>query len=302
MSESDKTIRFFNRRSQTYEEEKIYGDAALRWAYYNPLGKLITKLIVKNPLVSKMYGWLMSRSNSRKKIQPFIDQYSVDTNEFLDPPDSFPHFNAFFYRELKPASRPIDEQEGSLVFPADGRHLALENVQNVDTIYAKGQELNIEQLLGEIPISQYLEGGSVLISRLCPVDYHRFHAPFSGIAMAPQMVGNSLFSVSPLALSQKIEYLANNRRWIIPFKLDEDKFAALVVIGATFVGSAEFTFEPGYVEKGQELGYFLFGGSCVVTVLPFGEVEIDARLLKESADGVESYDQMGRAFAHSRSL
>ena len=216
MKEATHTIRFYNRLSGQWEEENVYGEAALRWAYYNPIGKLITKLIIKNPIVSRFYGWLMNRSGSRKKIPAFIEQYAVDTTEFLEPPDSFPHFNAFFYRELKPESRPIDQSDFSLVFPADGRHLAIENIQKADTLYAKGQELDLEQLLGEMPFTQSIEGGSVLISRLCPVDYHRFHAPFSGVAMAPLMVGESLYSVSPLALSQKLDYLVNNRRWIIP--------------------------------------------------------------------------------------
>ena len=278
------------------EEEKIYGEASIRWAYYNPIGKIITRLIVKNPLISKLYGWWMDRSSSKKRIQPFIELYNVDTSEFLEPVESYPHFNAFFYRELKPESRPIDDRDFSLVFPADGRHLAIENVQLAKRFYAKGQELSIDELVGDMPFAQTLSGASVVISRLCPVDYHRFHAPFSGTAMAPLVIGNSLYSVNPLALSQNLDYLIQNRRWVIPFKLDDGKLAVVVVIGATFVGSAEFTYDPGFVEKGQELGFFLFGGSCVVTVLPHGKAMIDPSLLGQSREGVESYDKMGRPF------
>jgi phosphatidylserine decarboxylase len=232
MKQGTTQIRYFNRLSGTIEDENIYGEAALRWAYFNPIGKVITRLIVKNPLVSRLYGWLMDRPGSRKKIQPFIEQYNVDTGEFFEPADSFPHFNAFFYRKLKSESRPIDNHERGVVFPADGRHLAVENIQTADTFYAKGQRLQIEQLMAGTPLVHSFEGGSLLISRLCPVDYHRFHAPFSGEAMAPIMVGDSLYSVSPLALSQTLDFLVNNRRWIIPFKLESGKLAALAVIGA----------------------------------------------------------------------
>lgn len=296
MAEETQKVQYYNRLSEKLEEESIYGEGPLRWAYYNPIGKLITRLLIKNPIASRFYGWLMTRPGSRKKIKPFIEQYKVDVAEFLEPPESFSHFNDFFYRELKPESRPVDPDEGLVVFPADGRHLAYQNIQKADTIYAKGQEFNLEQFLGEMPLVHGLEGGTVLISRLCPVDYHRFHAPFSGVAMTPQMVGKSLYSVSPLALSQKLEYLTENRRWIIPFKLKDNQIAAVVVIGATFVGSADFTFEPGQVEKGQELGYFLFGGSCVATVLPPGYIELDESLAHQSQKGVESYDRMGRQF------
>lgn len=291
-----KHIRFYNRLSEKLEDEKIYGEAALRWAYFNPVGKLFTRLLVKNPLVSRFYGWRMNRAASRKKIEPFIQRFGINTDEFLEPVNRFPHFNAFFYRELKPEARPIDPHDFSVVFPADGRHLALENIQKADTIYAKGQRLDVEQLLGEMPFVHSVEGGSALISRLCPVDYHRFHAPFSGIAMAPLMMGNSLYSVNPLALSQKLEYLVNNRRWIIPFKLKKGRLAVVVVIGATFVGSVDFTYNPGFVSKGQELGYFRFGGSCVVTILPHGSILMDPGLVGQSREGIESYDQMGRPF------
>ncbi|MDA0348560.1 MAG: phosphatidylserine decarboxylase [Verrucomicrobia bacterium] len=296
MKEGITQIRYYNRLSGKIEDEKIYGEAALRWAYFNPVGKIITHFIVKNPLVSRLYGWLMDRPGSQKKIQPFLEQYKVDTGEFLEPADSFPHFNAFFYRKLKPESRPIDNHEVSVSFPADGRHLAVENIQTADTFYAKGQVFFIELLMVGTPYGHSFEGGSLLISRLCPVDYHRFHAPFSGEVMKPIMVGESLYSVSPLALSQKLDYLINNRRWIIPFKLESGKLAALVVIGATFVGSAEFTYNPGFVKKGQELGFFRFGGSCVVTAFPHGSVIIDPGLLEHSRQGMESYDKMGRPF------
>lgn len=296
MKEAIRKIRYFNRLSGQLEDERIYGEAPLRWAYFNPIGKLFTRLLLKNPFVSGLYGWWMDRPGSRKKIQPFIEKFNVDPSEFFEPPESYPHFNAFFYRELKPECRPVDSHDFSVVFPADGRHLAIENIQKADTIYAKGQRLDVEQLMGDMPFVQSVEGGSVLISRLCPVDYHRFHAPFSGIAMAPLMVGNSLYSVNPLALSQKLDYLVNNRRWIIPFKLKAGKLAVVVVIGATFVGSAEFTYNPGFVTKGQELGYFRFGGSCVVTVLPHGSILLDPGLVGQSREGIESYDQMGRPF------
>ena len=78
------------------EDEKIYGEGFLRWAYFNPIGRLITRLLIKNPLVSRLYGWRMDRAGSRKKIKPFIEQYKVDTNEFLETPRDLPPFQRVF--------------------------------------------------------------------------------------------------------------------------------------------------------------------------------------------------------------
>ena len=96
MKSATKIIRYFNRLTGELEDEKIYGEGFLRWAYFNPIGRLITRLLIKNPLVSRLYGWRMDRAGSRKKIKPFIEQYKVDTNEFLETPRDLPPFQRVF--------------------------------------------------------------------------------------------------------------------------------------------------------------------------------------------------------------
>ncbi|MBC9890166.1 MAG: phosphatidylserine decarboxylase [Opitutae bacterium] len=300
MAETIAPIRYYNRLSGNYEKEAIYGERSLRWAYYNPLGKLVLKLLVGQPFFSRWYGWLMDRPSSRKKIIPFIDRYGLEVGEFLHSPESFPHFNAFLYREMKRRARPVDEDPSSLVFPADARHRAYEEVQKGNLVYAKGQGFDLAELLGDAELAEELDGGAILISRLCPVDCHRFQSPVACIAGGPRPIEGSLFSVNPLALAQNYRYLTRNRRWVIEMKLDSERRWALVVIGATCVGSVEFTYRPGRLEKGSELGYFRFGGSCLITLMPKGMALFDEDLLRESQKGIESYDQMGRVFGVKR--
>ena len=296
MAETITRIRYYNRLSGKYEEETIYGERYLRWAYYNPLGKAVLKLLVVKPFFSRWYGWLMNRPFSRKKIIPFIHRYGLEVGEFLHAPESFLHFNAFFYRELKRRARSVDKDFRSLVFPADGRHRAYEEVQKGDPVHAKGQEFDLPGLLGDGELADELDGGAILISRLCPVDCHRFHAPVAGVAGEPRFIEGSLYSVNPLALARNLRYLTENRRWVIEMELGSGQRLALVVIGATCVGSVEFTYRPGRLPKGSELGYFRFGGSCLITLMPKGMALLDEVLLRESQNGVESYDQMGRVF------
>ncbi len=296
MAETKTQIRYYNRLSGKYDYETIYGEGYLRWAYFNPVGKIFLKLLIRNPLFSKFYGWLMNRSSSRKRIISFIEQYKLDVAEFLHSPESFPHFNGFFYRELKADARFVDDNSGSIVFPADGRHLAYEDVQKADTIFAKNQVFDLAGLLGDGGLADELAGGALLISRLCPVDCHRFHAPMEGSATPPRPIHGPLYSVNPLSLAQNLGYLTENRRWVIEMRLDSGQRWAVVVIGATCVGSVEFTYQPGRLEKGSELGYFSMGGSCLVTVVPRGIVKLDEGLVRQSKMGVESYDQMGRVF------
>ncbi len=298
MSESDKQIRFYNRLTGEMEEEAVYGETSIRLAYYNPIGKIVLKLLIKNPVFSRWYGKRMDKPGSRRKVLPFIRDYQVNVNEFQRSALEFETFNEFFYRKLKQEARPIDAADDAIVLPADGRHLGFQNICEADTIYAKGQKLSLDELLGGKEQAEAYYGSSLVISRLCPVDYHRFHFPIDGVAGEARLIEGPLYSVSPLALCQSIGYLINNRRWIIPVTRDEKVVAILVVIGATCVGSAEFTYKAGEaIQKGDEVGFFKFGGSCVVTLLPPGSARLDESLLEKTKAGIESYDKMGRVFA-----
>jgi len=288
-------VCFYDRLKGEECEEQIYGEASLRWAYFNPLGRVFLKLLIKNPAFSRFFGWRMSRPGSRNKIPGFVSDYGLDPDEFLEPIESYRHFNDFFYRKLKPEARPVDGEASSVVFPADGRHMLLPDIDAVDGIYAKGQRFSVESLLGDAELARTFKGGAALISRLCPVDYHRFHFPMGGEAAEPRLIRGPLYSVNPLALRQSMAYLTENKRWVIPMKTEAGFPVVVVVIGATCVGSADFTYDAGKpVVKGDECGFFSFGGSCLVTLYPKGKVDWDEGLVECSARGLESYDLVGR--------
>ena len=290
----DAPIEFYNRYSGEVETEAIYGEGFLRWAYGNPLGKLTVALAVKRLWFSRWYGRRMSHPRSRKKIEPFIERYAVDTAEFLEPVERFDTFNSFFYRKLKPGTRPIAKDASVAVFPADGRHLAIANVSAADTFYIKGQRFDLETFLHNKVLADEFKDGSLLISRLCPVDYHRFHFPVSGTPGTWSVLGNGLRSVSPLALRRRLAILWENRRVITEIDTESFGKALVVEIGATCVGGIHQTYTPGSpTGKGDEKGYFSFGGSCVATLYKKGAVRFDDDLLQHSAIGREVYAKMG---------
>lgn len=287
-------IKFFNRHSGEVETESVYGEGFLRWAYGNPLGRLTVALAVKRLWFSRWYGWRMDRPASREKVAPFIRDYEVDVAEFAAEPESYGTFNEFFYRTLKPSARPIAAGETVAAFPADGRHLAIADVSTADSFYIKGQRFDLAAFLGSDELAKEFEGGSMLISRLCPVDYHRYHFPVSGKAGAARILDGSLRSVSPLALRRKLSILWENRRMIT--EVESDAFGKMIVmeVGATCVGGMHSTFQAdSQVEKGADKGYFSFGGSCVTTVYKKGAIRFDDDLLEQAALGREVYAKMG---------
>ncbi len=236
----------------------------------------------------------MSKPESAIPIIKFIADYEINAFEFAKSPFDFKTFNEFFHRALKPETRPISPGANIAVFPADGRHLAFLDIDRADGFYVKGAKFSLEELLGDAELSSRLAGGSMLISRLCPSDYHRFHFPVAGIPAEAQLAGGSLYSVNPIALRRNIQYLVRNKRYVT--KVDSSLFGtvAMVEVGATNVGSIVEGFVPGRpVLKGEEKGFFAFGGSCVITIFGRSRIVFDADIVNQSAAHIETYARMG---------
>ncbi|MCP5536533.1 MAG: phosphatidylserine decarboxylase [Akkermansiaceae bacterium] len=293
-----KDIQFYNRYTGQLETEQVYGESFLKWAYGNPLGKLALHSFVKRPAFSRWYGKRMDHPATRSKVGPFIDDYALDPSEFADAPDRFSTFNEFFYRKLKPGARPI--ADSAVVFPADGRHLGFANIDDIPGFFVKGQRFDIHQLIDDPGLSARYAGGTLVLSRLCPVDYHRFHFPVSGKAGATRLINGPLFSVSPIALARNLAYVWQNKRTVTRIITETMGTVLMLEIGATCVGSILQTYDPDqHVNKGDEKGYFAFGGSSTITVFEPGKVKLADDLLDNSAQQTETYARMGDTMGSS---
>lgn len=293
---SAEPIRYFHRTKQVVETEQVYGGDWLRWTYGTGLGRFALNALVKRAVASRYYGWKMSQRSSAYRVLPFIVDYNLDVDEFAKKPYSFKSFNEFFSRALKPGARPIAAGDRVAVLPADGRHLAFPNVDAAEGFYAKGQKFDLRSFLGSEELGREFAGGSLLISRLCPVDYHRFHFPVAGTPGEPRLINGFLYSVSPIALRRNLAYLWENKRVVTLVESPVFGKVAVCEIGATMVGSILQTHVPGRaVPKGEEKGLFKFGGSCVVTIFQPGKIKLDADLVQHSAAGLEVYARMGES-------
>ncbi len=289
-------IRYYHRAKRTIETEQVFGEGWLRWAYENPVGRASTELLVKRALLSRIYGWRMNRRFSAQQILPFISQYDLDVDEFAKSPFAYRSFNDFFFRALKEGARPVAApgNDRVAVLPADGRHLAFQNVDGAEGFYAKGQRFDLGAFLGDTALARDYAGGSLLISRLCPVDYHRFHFPVAGTPGEPRLLNGWLYSVSPIALRRNLAYLWENKRMLTLVETAHFGRVAIVEIGATMVGSIRQTHVAGKpVAKGDEKGLFRFGGSCVVTIFAPGRIRFDADLVEQSSRQLETYARVG---------
>jgi phosphatidylserine decarboxylase len=285
-------IKYRNRETGEIEVEKVYGEGFLKWAYGNPLGKIALHSFVKKPFFSKWYGKRMDAPATTSKIAPFLETYGLDPSDFEKTPDQFTSFNDFFYRKLKPEARPI--ADSPVVLPADGRHFGFQKASSIESVFVKGQRFDLPSLLGSEELAARYQDGPLILSRLCPVDYHRFHFPCEGTPGETRVLNGPLFSVSPIALRKNLSYLWENKRTLT--KLDTPDLGTVICmeIGATCVGSIQQTFQAGKpVRKGDEKGYFAFGGSSTLLLFEPGKVTLSDDLATAGSEAIELYAKMG---------
>lgn len=294
-------MKYLDRTTRLEKTEKVYGGFFIRLLYSDHflsrlLGALIVPLISRFSFPSALYGALQKTSWSRSKIKPFINKFHVDVTEFQDPVSSFGSFNDFFIRKLKPSSRPIAADKRVAILPADARYLVFPNIDQSQGFFVKGKKFSLKSLLQDEKLAAQFSHGSMVVARLAPVDYHRFHFPCDGIPSKPELIQGHLYSVNPMALKKHSEILAENKRMITQFKTEQFGPILYIDVGATYVGTIHQTFTPHIMQKkGAEKGYFSFGGSCLILLFRPGTIEFDADLVAASSRSIEVLGKMGQS-------
>jgi phosphatidylserine decarboxylase len=267
-------IQFHNRSSNRVETEKVYGSQFVDLAYQNPIGLFLTNTLFVKPWFSKIIGAYEDSKSSISKIAPFIQQYAINMDDY--EVQDFQSFNEFFIRKFKTGKREFNASQNVFSAGAEARYLAFENISANTRVRVKGIEVSISELFGQDSeaqkLAQEFDGGTVVIARLCPVDYHRFHFPLNGKVLHQYRVAGLLHSVNPVALKAEPDVFLKNERQVCILENATFGKVAMIEVGALGVGKivqsyATNNFVGSTFEKGDEKGYFLFGGSTVIWVL-----------------------------------
>ena len=289
-----KKIEYIERKTGEIKVEKVPGEKYLKFLYYNPLGELPLNLVVKKKFLTEYYGKKMDKPESVKKIPSFIEQADINIAEAKKRVEEFKSFNDFFYRELKEGARTIDYRENVLASPADGKILAFENLDIEKEFYIKGDKFTLEEFFADKGLANKYKDGVFMIIRLAPIDYHRFHFPADGEISESKLIDGVYYSVSTHAIKKNFRILCENKREYSILKTEKFGDIAMFEVGATMVGGIKQSYKSNsYVKKGEEKGYFYFGGSTCVLVFERGKVKIDEDLLENTKKGIETKVYMG---------
>eukprot|EP00873_Tetraselmis_striata_P036373 jgi/Tetstr1/456637/TSEL_043339.t1 len=275
---------------------------AMRNLYQSPFGRgMMATGAPQKALkeLSESKGKYMDSRESIADIPGFLKSFAgnVNIDEAAQPIETYKTFNEFFYRKLKPGARPIAAASDCtvLVSAADCRLMVFESVDDATRLWIKGKHFSIKGLLGDADekLAQVFQGGSMAVFRLAPQDYHRFHFPVSGTLLSATPVPGHLYTVNPIAVNAT-DIFTVNKRTVCIIKSPIFGKVAFVCIGATLVGSIVLTAEVGKTfAKGDEMGYFAFGGSTTIALFQGGRVAYDEDLLKHSNQSLETLVKMG---------
>lgn len=299
MGIESKQIQVVDRKRKETFIEKVYGDDVMKVFYGHPAGLAVTSRILTNRFLSQLYGAYNDSAASKHKIEDFVEALGIDVSECSKDLVEYVSFNDFFARKLRPSARPVAQEDKAIASPGDGRLLVFPKIDETTLSYVKWAPIELFELFNRNQeLTEKYRNGSALVLRLCPADYHRFHFPVSGKVGITKTVPGLLHSVSPYALEQGLPVYCLNKRTLCELKSPEVGHVLMMEVGALFVGSIVQTYRAGtQVQRGDEKGYFKFGGSTCVLFFEQGAVQFDEDIIKNSAAGLETLVQMGERIA-----
>lgn len=259
---------------------------AQKFLYRTFIGRLLLKIITR-PFLTKLVGKYKNGKRSAKGIKKFIAAHAIDMSDY--EPREYSSFNDFFTRKIKDGARPIDLTPDHLVSPCDAK-LSVYTADEKGEYPIKNSYYRLKDVVGEENEKKFY-GGTVLVFRLSVDDYHRYSFFDSGTAEKTVKIKGVFHTVNPVAMERYKVFSLNTREYTL---IHTQNFgdAVYAEIGALCVGKIVNTGKTRFV-RGEEKGYFEFGGSTVIVVLEKGAAIIDADIRENAAKGYETKVKSG---------
>jgi len=224
-------------------------------------------------VLNKNSGWLSKASFLENDLNSFVIPNAKDSH------GGFKSFNAFFHREIKPELRPVaaPNNKKTIVSANDGTvYNIAHKVKRTDKFWIKSQPYSLAHMLDHSPYVDRFVGGIVFQTFLSGHDYHRWHSPIDGVVREARVVNGFMFSELSSEgfdkdagiLSQGYEASVNTRGLVF-IESDDPAIGMMVVIpiGITEISSITIGVKAGQrVKKGEEIGFFSYGGSSMALV------------------------------------
>ena len=290
-------MRYIDRKGNITVEETGQ-DRLLKKLYNQKAGRFSLKILTR-PALSVAGGLFLSCPLSAVMIPGFIRRNHINMAEY--EPAIYKSYNDFFIRRIRPECRPVCLDEKALISPCDGKVTAV-RIQDDMHLMIKGRDYTVEDLLKNRSLAERYRGGYAILIRLTVDNYHHFCYPADGKRTPVRRIRGSLHTVNPAANELFPIYAENQRDYCI---IHSKRFGNILQmeVGALMVGKIK-NLQKGacYVRKGQEKGWFEFGGSSVLLLLPPGKARASKDLLINTANGYETVIRQGERIGECAKL
>ncbi len=270
----------------------------LNFLYNTFVGRILLK-IVTTKFISNIIGLYMNSSLSKRKINKFVDKNNINTFEY--EAKNYKSYNDFFTRKVIPYKRPISARKDILISPCDSKVLCYDISSDL-VLKIKDSFYSIDSLIEESIMDEY-KNGIALVFRLSTDNYHRYCYIDNGKKSRNYKIRGIFHTVQPISLNHYNFFKTNSREWTI---LNTKNFGKVieVEIGALGVGRIKNNHQEYEFKKGEEKGYFEFGGSTIVLLFKKNTIEMDKDILSNSLEGIETNvkygERIGKAKLFSR--
>ena len=239
---------------------------------------------------AKAWGAYLDEPASAKHVDTFRTNPAFHWDDYMPPPSGYRTFNQFFARHVKPGRRPVASMldPAVIVSPVDGSFMGEWRIAADSTIEVaaqaldvKGMRWSIEELLRDSAFAGRFAGGVFTHVALRTFDYHRWHSPVAGTVLeARNIQGQAYFDVEVVEPQETDGRRSGRRLQAVEgtgYQFVQTRglvvldsaigLVACLPVGMAQVSSVVITAEVGRaLRKGEEMGYFQFGGSDFVLV------------------------------------
>lgn len=264
--------------------------------FYYVLSKSPDDILKKDPAFNKWIndfvlerGSFMDSVESTKTLKTFFKNKKYKIEDYVVSPGGWLNYNQFLARHIKPGKRPIAERcnDKIIVSPCDSVYMGEHPITEDSTITAKGKTYSITQLLQGSKYKKEFKNGIFTHTFLEVTDYHRFHVPVSGKIKEVLKIPATTWITEKREVDGTVKdeddvgFQFNHTRALIIIDSPVG-YVAVIPIGMGHISSVNIIAEKGTkLVKGEELGYFAFGGSDIIILFQKDKVNLHVRKNKK---------------------
>ncbi len=283
--------KIYDLEKKEFYKEKEFKQGGVIFLYNNRFGIFLLKMFISQPAFSKTFSVTQKTRLSKLQIKKFITQNNIDMTKYEK--QKYKNFAEFFRRKKKDIN--FSKKGSDFCSPCVGKITAFKISEELK-VKIKGFDYDLNELLGQKVKKEYI-GGDCLVIRLSVDDYHRYHFFDNSEYINSKSIKGKLHTVRNIALN-KMKVFTTNHRVVSFLKTENFDDVYYIEVGALIIGKI-VNHKIKTAKRGQEKGYFDYGGSTIVILFKKDKIKLNNKILEMSNKDIETKVYCGQIIGQS---